>query len=80
MQCYVVLLLADKSSIAGNSDTVNAADLQAAGYSLSPRSSCVLAIEGLSPTAKAGAVVTSSRASKRRYVRQSLTQSFRYNL
>jgi len=35
-------------------------------YSFSPRSSCAVAIEGLSPTAKAGAVVTSSRASKRR--------------
>ena len=39
-------------------------------YSLSPRSSCAVAMEGLSPTAKAGAVVTSSRASKRRYVQR----------
>jgi len=77
-----VLLLADKGSIASTGDTVNTADVKAAGYSLSPRSSCAVAMEGLSPTAKAGAVVTSSRASKRRYVQsnETLLHSLCYNL
>ena len=57
---WLVCCVLDKAAASGDV----ASELSVSSFS--PRSSCTVNIEHVSPTAKAGAVVTSSRASKRR--------------